>query len=1268
MKTSPRLPSRVLSLLLGALLFSGCISPVSEGERPCPCTDGWTCCPDANVCVADASRCEQLRPPKPPEPTTPSAPREVSAMTDPGTVTLTWFEPAQNGGSAITGYDVGVEPHDDGIQVQVDGTSAVVTGLRAGGTYRFTVTANNAVGVSPAARVDSVNLPDVPTAPVALGVVRGDRQVRLTWNAPASDGGRSVLHYVVTAHPSGASVATDSPVLTTTVSGLTNGAASTFTVHAVNAVGAGPASAESAAVVPAALPGAPVSVAASPGVREVSVSWQPPEDTGGLPVSGYVVTASPGGTTHQVEGAASEATFTSLQDDTEYTFTVSARNDVGQGPGSSTASARTHAPPGAPASVQAEPGVRSLTVAWEPPVSDGRSRLTGYTVVAQPSGRRIAVGADQHGAVLEDVPSTKAQTISVVARNAVGDSPAATAGKPVKSRPTPVEVTRLDTPSAVRGCQPVTYTLRQVDGERADVLVEFDATGSGTFTRATQAADSYYERTSGLVSLSTSTQGTDHTFRWNRPTDLPGAAPEARLRITATVPGTASSTRTHTVALTPPERRCEVNLDTGPVQRVTPEVAGMSHGLALGDFNQDGKLDLAARHDNSPGVTFLRGLGNGAFEAENSPHLSMTAAHLVSADLDRDGSLDLIAAEANYCRCVSFLRGQGNGAFEQPVINSVLDAVSHSSTYDITPPAVLDVDGDGAPEVVVSQRDSLLVLRHTGGGRLAVAFREPFAPRGAVVTGDFDQDGLVDLMVVGPSLHGFYGRGLLTFTKEFLGTLDGPVPHAVTTDFNGDGHLDIVALVVGNRESSIHLLPGDGHGRFTAPVRLHQHTWQSFGIWSHLIAGDLDGNGTQDLAYVHADSDTLTLLQGRGDGTFESRTLTTGMHPSYLVAADFNGSGKTDLAVLSGMHHTVHVIWDLELPTRPDIGWLFATGDFDGDGHTDVASLVDGGVQTHLTRAGGGFEHRGPAPVPPGIWKLLVDRFDSGPTMDLLAMRATSTPRNRALVLLRGNGDGTFAAAEELSLEGVTSGALSNLVAAGDIDGDGDLDLAVTTWREEGGFSTYDVHLLHNQGEGHFVDAGVLTTYSTLSKLALKDLNRDGRADLVVLRSTYPSFELVMFEGRANGSMVKVREYTPVISACAPFGLMFADLNLDEHMDLAVTCAGSAAGGVIPMFGSSNFVFYDREFLRTGGSAAGLTASDLDGDGLPELLVATPEQRAVCILPSRGHTDWGSARCFGTLTAPHDVALLDVDHDGVPEVLTGGGPLLGSGTTLLRLR
>ncbi|WP_426756061.1 FG-GAP-like repeat-containing protein [Myxococcus sp. Y35] len=1266
-----KLPSRALSLLLGALLFAGCINPVNEGERPCPCAEGWTCCPDANVCVADAARCEQLQPPKPPEPTAPSAPRLVSAIPDPGTVTLTWFEPAQDGGSAITGYEVGVEPHEDGIQVHVEGTTARVTGLRAGGTYGFTIAARNAVGLSPTMGVDGVSLPDVPTAPVALAVERGDRQVRVTWRAPASDGGRAVLHYVVTAHPSGVSTESNGPELTAIVGGLTNGVASTFTVHAVNAVGAGPASAESASVVPAASPGAPVSVAATPGVRTVSVSWLPPEDTGGLPVSGYVVTASPGDVTQQVDGAASDATFTDLQDDTEYTFTVAARNDVGPGTESGTASARTPARPSAPESVQAQPGVRSLTVTWEPPVSDGRAPVTGYTVMAQPSGVQLNVGAHLHSAVLENVPSTKAQTISVVARNAVGDSPAATAGAPVKTRPAPVEVTQLDVPTAVRGCQPVTYTLRQVDGERADVLVELDATGSGTFTRTTQAADAHYERASGLVALSTSLEGTAHTFRWNRPKDLPSAAPTALIRITATVPGTTPTTRTHAVALSAPEMRCEVDLDSSPLQSMPQSYSGKTYGTALGDFNQDGKPDIAVLHDANSEVRWLRGLGNGGLEFQNAlPNMLMSGKHLVTADVDQDGALDLISADASSGPRVEVMRGQGQGFFDPRVYGFIPYQSSRDHTYDLTPPVVRDLDGDGTPEVVISLPTRLVVMRHTSGGQLTLAYEGPkvtHQAQGAVVAGDFNDDGRVDLVVIGGSIQPFYGQGSLTFTSESVGALEGNVPFATAADFNGDGHLDIAALVVGRNESTIYLLQGDGNGRFASPARLHHHTWHSFGDQSHLISGDFDGDGRQDLAYTHADANVVTLFQGRGDGTFEPRTLPSGRYPSRLVAGDFDASGKLDLAVLSGIQQTVRVLRDLEAPTPPAMGSVFVTADFDGDGQDDVASRVDGGAQVHLTRAEGGLVTRGPSPLPEGTWKLLAGRFDEGPTVDLFALtRQEEAPYAQSLVLMRGNGDGTFRSGEELPLgETFTTSSTRELVA-GDVDGDGDLDVVIDLSREEGGRYITDLQLLRNAGDGTFSASGAFATYSSRNELLLKDLNQDGRADLVVLRGIYPTFELVMFEGRADGTLAWKLDYAPVVAACHPGGMVAEDLTGDGLVDLAVSCM-NIAQGVLPMIGTGSFSFYDGRLARVGASSGRLTARDLDGDGAPELLVAAPEEQAVCVLPSWGHGDFGISSCFGTLATPHELALVDVDHDGVPEVLTGSG-ILSSSATLLRVR
>ncbi|MFP2959622.1 FG-GAP repeat domain-containing protein [Myxococcus sp. 1LA] len=195
----------------------------------------------------------------------------------------------------------------------------------------------------------------------------------------------------------------------------------------------------------------------------------------------------------------------------------------------------------------------------------------------------------------------------------------------------------------------------------------------------------------------------------------------------------------------------------------------------------------------------------------------------------------------------------------------------------------------------------------------------------------------------------------------------------------------------------------------------------------------------------------------------------------------------------------------------------------------------------------------------------------------------------------------------------------------------------------------------------------MLATYTSRPLLLARDLNQDRRADLVVVRGTYPTFELILFEGRADGTLVRRREFTPLIPSCSPTGIVAEDLNSDGLVDMAVSCL-NMRDGVISVIGSGNFSFYRGYTASFGAQGGQLAARDLDGDGFPELLMASPEHHAVCVLPSWGHGQFGISSCFGTLNTPHDLALLDVDHDGVPEVLTGGGFLPSSGTTLLRIR
>ncbi|MFY0573428.1 hypothetical protein ACN28S_02835 [Cystobacter fuscus] len=110
-----------------------------------------------------------------------------------------------------------------------------------------------------------------------------------------------------------------------------------------------------------------------------------------------------------------------------------------------------------------------------------------------------------------------------------------------------VRVTALDVPVSQDGFLSVAYTLQQPDGERADVVVEVDAKGDGSFQRVTQAGSIDH---GGLLARSTSPEGVPHRFLWNRAVDVPGAT-SVQLRVTARVEGAAPDSSSLTLSLPP---------------------------------------------------------------------------------------------------------------------------------------------------------------------------------------------------------------------------------------------------------------------------------------------------------------------------------------------------------------------------------------------------------------------------------------------------------------------------------------------------------------------------------------------------------------------------------------------------------------------------------------------------------------------------------------------------------------------------------------------
>jgi hypothetical protein len=188
--------------------------------------------------------------------TTPDAPVIGTATAGNASVLVRWTAPA-TGGSAITGYVV--QAYDGATLVKTVNASAslrsaTVSGLVNGTAYTFTVTAKNVAGLGPASAASTAATPATkPGAPVIGTPTAGNASATVTWAAPASNGGSAITGYTVRAYRGTTLVKTlivAAPATSTTVTGLVNGVAHTFTVTATNAAGTSVASARSVAVTP----------------------------------------------------------------------------------------------------------------------------------------------------------------------------------------------------------------------------------------------------------------------------------------------------------------------------------------------------------------------------------------------------------------------------------------------------------------------------------------------------------------------------------------------------------------------------------------------------------------------------------------------------------------------------------------------------------------------------------------------------------------------------------------------------------------------------------------------------------------------------------------------------------------------------------------------------------------------------------------------------------------------------------------------------------
>ncbi|MFW9261148.1 FG-GAP-like repeat-containing protein [Nostoc sp. CALU 546] len=360
----------------------------------------------------------------------------------------------------------------------------------------------------------------------------------------------------------------------------------------------------------------------------------------------------------------------------------------------------------------------------------------------------------------------------------------------------------------------------------------------------------------------------------------------------------------------------------------------------------------------------------------------------------------------------------------------------------------------------------------------------------------------------------------------------------------------------GNISGATNVVPGVGGGTTAyssdteiASISIIPNTF-NVGLRPYsIVVGDFDKDGNTDLVTANKSSQSVSVLLGNGNGTFKSASNFSvvgfnGLSPSSVAVADFNKDGKLDLVTANNLSNNISVLlgkgdgsfqnavnFALESASAPI---SIAVGDFNKDGKSDIVTVNNASqnISVLLGNGTGGFGTAKNFKVPSRPSFVTVSDFNGDGKSDLAV---TSSYFNNVSILL-GNGDGTFNSATQFDV-----GTNPNSVVVGDFNKDNKLDLAVAN------SDSNNVSILLGNGAGGF---GIATNFDVglnPASVTVIDFDNDGNSDLAVANAGSDTVSVLLGDGNGGFGIA-----TNFVVGTKPYSLTVGDFNKDGKSDLAV--------------------------------------------------------------------------------------------------------------------